>query len=226
MHQIATGRISEIFTSLQGEGPYCGCEQTFIRFYGCNLACGFCDTKGSSFADFSLDEVLVKIMHEGHKGFFSITGGEPLLQARFLSRLLKELKNQKFKIYLETNGTLVSELSFLIDLIDIVAMDFKLPSSTGLKSYFSEHKEFLQLARKKETFIKAVITADTSFEDVQTAVDIIKAQDKNIPFVLQPDTNQLSNNLFKKISDLRSFALEHLSTVRLIPQMHKIAGLR
>ncbi len=226
MSENITGQINEIFKSLQGEGPYLGAEQIFVRFAGCNLACKFCDTKDLSSYDYSLEAILKEIENLPGSNFVSITGGEPLLQVDFLGLLLKELKVRKFKVYLETNGTLVDGLSRVIDFVDIVAMDFKLPSSTGLKSYFDEHNEFLKISRIKEVFIKAIITESTCYEDVKNAVRIIGCQDKDILLVLQPDTNQLSQELFKKISDLRSLALEYLSNVRIMPQVHKILGVR
>lgn len=220
------GKISEIFKSFQGEGPYLGAEQIFVRFTGCNLSCKFCDTKDLSSSDYRIDSVLREIENQHGSDFVSITGGEPLLQIDFLAALLKEIKARKFRTYLETNGTLVDELSRVIGLVDIVAMDFKLPSSTGLKSYFGEHSEFLKSARTKEVFVKAVITEDTCNDDIRDAVRIISCQNKDILLVLQPDTKQLSQGLFRKMSDFRSYALEHLTNVRIIPQMHKLAGLR
>ena len=37
-------KIKEVFTSIQGEGPFIGYKQLFIRFCGCNLSCNYCDT--------------------------------------------------------------------------------------------------------------------------------------------------------------------------------------
>ena len=39
--------VSEIFSSLQGEGPYSGTPAAFLRLAFCNLHCWFCDTKYS-----------------------------------------------------------------------------------------------------------------------------------------------------------------------------------
>ncbi|MFA6988722.1 MAG: 7-carboxy-7-deazaguanine synthase QueE [Candidatus Gastranaerophilaceae bacterium] len=41
--------IIEIFSSIQGEGPYIGYKQLFVRFSECNLNCNYCDT--NVFAD-------------------------------------------------------------------------------------------------------------------------------------------------------------------------------
>jgi len=38
-------RVSEIFTSLQGEGPYSGTPAVFLRLAFCNMHCWYCDTK-------------------------------------------------------------------------------------------------------------------------------------------------------------------------------------
>ena len=44
MENQSTAKIREIFTSIQGEGPYMGEKHAFVRFCRCNLNCEFCDT--------------------------------------------------------------------------------------------------------------------------------------------------------------------------------------
>ncbi len=131
-------QITEIFHSLQGEGKYTGAAQVFVRFFGCNLRCRFCDTPHAlggplaRFQEYSTGEVLNEIQGLWKKDCHSVsvTGGEPLEQADFLKELLPQLQARGQKVYLETNGVLVEELAGVIDHVDIVSMDFKLPSST------------------------------------------------------------------------------------------------
>ncbi|HID19546.1 MAG TPA: 7-carboxy-7-deazaguanine synthase QueE [Methanophagales archaeon] len=41
---MKSGYITELFSSFQGEGPYAGRRQIFIRFAGCPFSCFYCDT--------------------------------------------------------------------------------------------------------------------------------------------------------------------------------------
>ena len=53
-------KVKEIFTSIQGEGPFVGYKQLFIRLCGCNLNCKYCDTDFSSenAKNYTLEELL------------------------------------------------------------------------------------------------------------------------------------------------------------------------
>lgn len=150
----SAAQLSEVFSSLQGEGLYVGERQIFIRFAGCNLSCVYCDTPqalvitptfkfeptpGSHKHETKNNPVSVEQLTElvssldkpaGVIHSVSLTGGEPLLQVDFLKAFLPELKKKvKLPIYLETNGVLPDHLNEVIDLIDITAMDMKLPSA-------------------------------------------------------------------------------------------------
>lgn len=42
--ETATASLSEVFSSIQGEGPFVGVRQIFVRLYGCHRRCEFCDS--------------------------------------------------------------------------------------------------------------------------------------------------------------------------------------
>ena len=116
----------EIFASIQGEGPSMGRPCTFLRLSRCNLACVWCDTaytwrfegvadkfgrphrSGRTFdrkanqIRLSEAEAAQKVLALGQRRLV-ITGGEPLLQAPALARLLALLPDATVEI--ETNGT-------------------------------------------------------------------------------------------------------------------------
>ncbi|MFA7677711.1 MAG: 7-carboxy-7-deazaguanine synthase QueE, partial [Candidatus Omnitrophota bacterium] len=108
-------KICEVFKSIQGEGLYRGVDQVFVRFFGCNLECSFCDTKLQSFQEISLPELLEQINSFNGYDYVSLTGGEPLLQEDFVGVLAKALKEEKKKVYLETNGILHEQLDKVIE---------------------------------------------------------------------------------------------------------------
>jgi 7-carboxy-7-deazaguanine synthase len=94
-------RISELFYSIQGEGPAMGMPATFVRFAGCNLSCIGCDTQLKEWKEISSNCVLDQI--RGKRVI--ITGGEPTMQMAGLLELINLLSDNSIEIHLETNGT-------------------------------------------------------------------------------------------------------------------------
>ena len=228
-------KIQEVFSSIQGEGIFVGAKQVFVRFRECNLQCAYCDEARGAPADILTPlELLgrVKLLDESNGPHHSVTltGGEPLLYTEFLKVFLKILKKKKLKSYLETNGTLPYELMQIIDLVDIVAMDFKLPSSTLLKPFWKEHVEFLKVASKKKVFVKVLVTQNTEYSDIKKMVEIVKKIGGDIPLVLQPATAlSLRAPMLDKERLLKFLEIglkKGLDNIRIIPQVHKVLGLR
>jgi organic radical activating enzyme len=218
-------KICEVFKSIQGEGLYRGVDQVFVRFFGCNLECSFCDTKLQSFQDISLPELLEQINSFNGYDYVSLTGGEPLLQEDFVGVLAKALKEEKKKVYLETNGILHEQLDKVIENIDVIAMDFKLPSSTGLKDFWYHHREFLKIAQRKEVFVKAVVGLSTRIEDVRIALAVIQEVNPDISLVLQPE-NPHEGLLNEKLRYFDKVCRERKVRVEIISQLHKELGIK
>jgi len=230
---MPTANICELFDSIQGEGPYAGVRQVFVRFFECNMHCSWCDTPASigdtsrNFRTVSLDE-LMRLIEDRWQDMHSVslTGGEPLLQAPFIAGLLPRLADRGMRAYLETNGTLPEALETVIDQIDIVAMDIKLPSSTKTRSYWEEHEAFLKVALAKDTFIKAVVTSDTDTADIDAMIDLLSRAAPDVPLILQPNTYQLNNGVMPRCEEFHRRCLKHLKDVRVMPQMHKFMKIR
>jgi len=128
--------------------------------------------------------------------------------------------------YLETNGVLFSELADVIDYCDIVAMDLKLESSTGLNDYREEHRKFLKIAGRKAVFLKAVICSSTGEEDIRQAAALIEEVNRDVTLVLQPNSFEEGLQLRAKIEKFKEICAAGFIKVRVIPQMHKVAGVR
>lgn len=105
-------RVVEVFHSLQGEGVWAGVPMTFMRLAGCNapglgLGCvSWCDTRGSwderGGRLLSVEELLGRVRYRR----VCVTGGEPLLQAAGVAKLVAALAEREVRVHLETNGTL------------------------------------------------------------------------------------------------------------------------
>lgn len=224
-------KIIEIFSSIQGEGPYVGVKQVFIRFCGCNLNCDYCDTSENPNDDleFTPEELKKYVEDFNLKSVHSIslTGGEPLIWADFLLEFLPLMKdNLKNKIYLETNSTLKAELEEIIDYVDIISADIKLPSASGIENSFAVHDEFFKVAKKynKEVFAKIVFDENILDDEISHCLKLSEKYD--LELILQPKMvdDKVSPDKEKIIEVFDKFLAVNPNT-RLIPQVHKFLGV-
>ncbi len=225
------GKVVEIFHSIQGEGKYVGMPQVFLRLSACNLQCGYCDTdfnKGEKMeVEYVLREVQRLLSEHAGTGDISITGGEPLLQEKFLAGVLPKLKEIPLRVLLETNGTLPAAMQQLRPWVDIVAMDIKLPSVSGTPACWDEHRAFLAACAGKDAYVKIVVSASTDEAEWQKAVELLARATGRLSCVLQPVT-ALGGAQAPSLRQLRRWtqmAGSRLRDVRVIPQMHKLWGI-
>ncbi|MBK8190187.1 MAG: 7-carboxy-7-deazaguanine synthase QueE [Vampirovibrionales bacterium] len=247
--RCAVASLIEAFSSLQGEGPYVGRRQLFVRFAGCHLACAYCDTtltpdargmavtpladeSPSFFVENPLTpEALLSLMRPlldaAPHHSVSLTGGEPLLYADFLRELAPAL-SARVPLYLETSGTHVEALADILPWVDIIAMDVKLASATGEPSPFAAHARFLDVARSRpqtRTFIKLVVGPYPPAEELAALGAILPA--RGVPVILQPVTRP-DGSLGASAATLMRLQRElsqSLDDVRVIPQTHKVLGI-
>ena len=98
-------KISQIFYSIQGEGTNTGEASIFIRFFGCNLTCSFCDDllhkDKNALKQYTYLEILDKIKEFPSKKII-ITGGEPSMYD--LNNFISFLQKNNYFVSIETNG--------------------------------------------------------------------------------------------------------------------------
>ncbi len=97
-------RVTEIFFSIQGEGTRAGRPCVFVRFTGCDLRCGYCDTAYAFHGgrDMTREEIVAALARHPAR-LVCLTGGEPLLQ-RELPELARDLVARGYEVSVETHG--------------------------------------------------------------------------------------------------------------------------
>lgn len=125
-NSIVTLVVTEVFQSLQGEGPAIGSPATFIRLSGCNLNCSYCDTNHENGENMALTELVDKV--NSGPGRVIITGGEPLLAGEKLVPLAQAISTTGRSVDIETNGT-ISPPAGLAEQIDNYVISPKLSNS-------------------------------------------------------------------------------------------------
>jgi organic radical activating enzyme len=242
--------ISEIFSSIQGEGLLAGRRQLFIRLNECNLDCCYCDTEhakedtvrietgpGSAVFKNVLQPLSLQYVFDlvrewcellpGAHHSISITGGEPLLYADSLGEWFSKLR-QLLPIHLETNGTMHIALQQVVQHVDYISMDMKLPSTSGCTEHlWGLHKDFLQVSAGRNASVKIVVGNDSDLDEICQVCDIICEVDPATPLFLQPlsaadgGVNIKMGHLLR----LQEAASARLPDVRVIPQMHRMLGV-
>lgn len=240
--------VHEIFSSFQGEGILVGAPQVFLRLSGCNLHCSFCDTPAARERaptclvekpgegeeripnPLGLEETVsvVSSMWTPATHSVSVTGGEPLLQAEALSGLFQRLKKRGMSVYLETNGTLYEELNPLLQWLDWIAMDVKLPSTQGGEDLIEKHRFFLREALSCRVFLKIVIDEHSGEGELDRACRLLSAESFDITLVLQPATPARGEGTVspRRVAKLHGLAAAYFREVRVIPQTHRTWGGR
>lgn len=204
-------KVVEIFKSIDGEGIRAGYPATFIRLFGCNLRCSYCDTpygyEGNDYKEMTVDEIVQECMCLNCPRI-TLTGGEPLIH-KDVNILIKNLLVNGFEVNIETNGSVdVELLKFLYPQV-VITMDWKCPSS-GCENKMS-------IARlkdlKRNDVLKFVVG---SKEDLEVCKSIYNTQELECSIFISP--------IFGKIepSEIVDYMLENnMMGCRVQLQMHK-----
>ena len=200
-------RVTEIFFSIQGESTHAGKPCVFVRFTGCDLRCGYCDTAYAFHGgkDMSRAEILGEV--ERHPArFVCLTGGEPVLQKE-LPDLCHELLARGYEVSLETHGqrpldAIPREVKKIVDL--------KTPGSG------EEHRDFRELGALREgDELKVVVCGEADFRWAVEVIDRLGLWGR-VPVLFSPSFGEVAPQ------DLARWVLASERPARLQLQMHKI----
>ena len=110
--EVAAGaaiRVSELFHSLQGEGPSAGVPAHFLRLQGCEVGCRWCDTRYTWAADggraTTVAAAFTDLVAMGAADLLVVTGGEPLAHPGIAALLGAALQRWP-RVEVETSGIL------------------------------------------------------------------------------------------------------------------------
>ncbi len=203
-------KVSEIFTSIQGESSLIGIPMIFIRLSGCNLRCSYCDTTYAfeNGKNYTIEEIL-KLIKKYKLKYIEITGGEPLLQEEVHDLIDELVKN--YNVVLETNGSVpIDKVNPNVKII----MDIKTPGS-GMSNYNClQNLRFL----KETDEIKFVITDRNDYEWSKQFIQEYPTKVREILF--SPAFGLLD------AKELAQWLIEDSLNVRLNVQIHKYILVR
>lgn len=209
MRRPRTLKTIEIFASVQGEGLRQGEPTIFVRLAGCNLRCGFCDTKRAwrGGREMSVEKIAGEVGHlrrDYPTTWVCVTGGEPLAQN--VRPLILRLHADGLRVQIETNGTFPPA-----PLADWHSVSPKPPD-------YAVHPGFRTRARE----VKLVVCRSLDLDGVRT---VRAAFPPTVPVILQPQSNARWS-IKKAVELLEDASRTGLEGIRLSVQLHKIYGLK
>ena len=238
--------ISEVFSSIQGEGLYVGTMQLFIR-----LGCGETDCQSiDPVPDSSGENTFWFRTFPGTRNFkgknpvtagklfldikkhfpldqyycASLIGGEPLNQLAFLEAFLPRLRREKVKIFAETSAPSAKEFARLVPLVDLLCLDLKIPRrESAISKELKRLTKVLELTSPDTTYLRLTVDAHEN------------------PQILLSQLSQLPVSRYTLILQPRMIGLSHISDwdtgtilewinlfaplfaqIRWIPRVHKL----
>jgi len=225
--KVSQYKITEIFESIQGEGVFTGKWVTFVRFYGCNLKCPFCDTQIDKYKRLTLTGIMKRVKELGND-IVVFTGGEPTIQIDL--PLLRMFRKSKYQLHIESNGAtecianengqLINKMFTMWHYFNWVTISPKYHNGYMLADVSS-------LERADE--VKLLVDTKLSIEELKQRITEVREYFQNGTIFLQPiEASGHTEENTKYVYNLLRL-LEHEkwdANVMLNIQIHKILNVR
>ena len=204
------GSIDSIETLGLVDGPGIRCV---VFLNGCNLRCKYCHNPEMwciKNNNYTVDELVNKIKR--YKPYFkenggvTFSGGEPLLQIKFLTEVMKKLKQENIHMCLDTAGYSKEDYSEILRLTDLVLLDIKHTNEKGFKELTNGNikisEKFIDELNKynKPVWIRQVIVPGiTDTEEYLSSLKKYLKKIKNIQKIDFLPFHQMANDKYQKL---------------------------
>ena len=208
-------KVIEKFISVNGEGLRSGELSTFIRFFGCNLRCRFCDSKytydESEHCDMMDEQQILEYLISTNVKNVTLAGGEPLYQ-QGIKELIVLLCNAGFRVEVETNGA--HSIAPFMDIVNrpSFTLDYKTGCSGMTKFMDTSNYKYVT----KHDSVKFVVGSIDDLDMMRHIVD---------DYELLKKTNVLISPCYGDIEpvEIVEYMKEHnLNGYKMQIQMHKV----
>ena len=234
-------RISEVFTSLEGEGVLLGTKTLFVRLAGCPFKCGYCDTDYAlpmdSGTEYGMDEAFELVRGSLERGTFKVnfTGGDPLVQHEAVAELARRVRGEAgVPTYLESSCYDAERFRAVLPYMDYVKAELKTADSGFVDEarYPALLESALECLRASValgtfTYVKIVVGASTTeahlADLVGRALEAAPGGAGLSGMVIQPVTGPGAPPLGHLLR-LYDAARPLYADVRVVPQVHKTIG--
>lgn len=229
--------------TLQGEGTNSGMPVSFVRLYGCDFRCSWCDTpfslgkdKGGSFEAVTPEVIIDRLDDIGCKNVV-ISGGNPLVQPiPALEAFFIKLVEAGYWIQVETQGSIFPS-PVVLEMADFWSLSPKLPSAGKMESKnWKAVNRFIEKVPPTSLQLKFVVSSheDYNYIKIRLASDLVAAH-LAVPIIFQPEGMQLEkfdlNEYIDRLHRLSNIINSDLAfwgdykAIRVLPQLHKIIWL-
>ncbi len=181
-----SGYVSEIESMGLVDGPG---VRTVIFLSGCKLRCLFCHNPemwvkcGKKYKPKEIVNIVLRNKpYFGQTGGVTFSGGEPLLQTKFIKKTFSLLKKEKINIALDTSGVGIGHYNEILSLVDLIILDIKHINSDGYKMItdfdIDECEKFISAMNDsgKDVWIRQVIIPgiNDNYEYIDGLVKYVK----------------------------------------------------
>lgn len=189
----------------------------FVLFLqGCPLSCGYCHNPETRAFDggktATVTEIMAKVSrcrsYFGKKGGITVSGGEPLMQAKFITELFKECRKAGIHTCIDTSGCILSDdIEEMLNYTDLCLLDIKMTNNEDYKKLIgcdmSAPLGFLQKLSEKDVkvWLRQVIVEgiNDNEENVKLFNDIAEKYD-NVTFTELLPFRKLCESKYKEMN--------------------------